>query len=61
MTPTEVGQWIELLGKAPTLAVVLAWGVLELRRFLSALTAHMGSEEVLLREIRDRLPVRRDL
>jgi hypothetical protein len=61
MTPDELAKWVELLGKMPTLAVVLAWGILELRRFLGALTAHMGAEEALLRDIRDRLPGRREL
>ena len=56
MTPEDIRDWAELLGKAPTLAVVIAWGVLELRRFLRALTTHMLAEEDLLRQIRDRLP-----
>jgi hypothetical protein len=56
--PAEITKWIELLGKAPTLASVIAWGVLELRRFLAALIAHMAAEEHLLVQIRDGLHYR---
>jgi len=51
----EIKEWIELLTKQPLLLVTLAWGIIEIRRFLAVLRTHMLTEEAILREIRDGL------
>jgi hypothetical protein len=58
MTPAELREWSELLTRQPLIGVILAWAVLELRRFIKAMQAHDDREEVLLAEILD---VLRDL